>query len=172
MTKKRTRYTIPTLTLEYMIHGDKVFKEALEAGTTTWNTIHKVLDKLAAADEGKAKKAKAWVQANEPEKPASAKGRTPPEPGDTRTYSVQKLNKGGGRFIRLPVDLLSDDKGDSVIVEYHENKIVIRPGGAQATSEKPTEEAEEAKTSNTNDLLAGFDAPKKQKRTIRRKRSA
>lgn len=170
MTKKRTRYTIPTLCLEYMIHGDKVFKEALEAGTTTWTTIHKVLDKLAAADAERAKKARAWVEENEPEKPASAKGRTPPEPGDTRTYSVQKLNKGGGRFIRLPVDLLSEDKGDAVVVEYHENKIVIRPAEAQATTTKPAKKKEPV--ADANDLLSGFDAPKKQKRTMRRKRSA
>lgn len=170
MSKKRTRYTVPTLTLEYLIQGNSVFGEALGAGTTTWATLHKVVDKLSKYNKTKAAEAAAWIEENEPES-TGAKGRTPPAPGDTRTYSVQKLNKGGGRFIRLPVDLLSNDKKDTVIVEYHENKIVIRPGEAreEGNSEEEIEEEVEETPTRASDLLTGFDKPK---RTMRRKKSA
>ena len=162
--KSRTRYTIPTLTLEYLIHGAQVFEDALSAGTTTWATIKNSIKSLEKVNPEKAKEARQWVSQNEPEKPAG-KGRTAPQSGETRTYSVQQLNKAGGRFIRLPVDLLSKAKGDNVIVEYHDNKIVIRPVSKTET-ETETEEA----TTDTTGLLSGFDAKPAAARTMRRKR--
>jgi len=161
--KKRTRYTVPTLTLEFLIQGSKVFEDALSAGTTTWPTIKNCLKKLDKVNPKAAKEAASWISENEPEKP-SGKGRTAPKSGETRTYSVQQLNKAGGRFIRLPVDLLSSTKGDTVIVEYHDKKIVIRAG------EKLNEEAEESQEETAaGSLLDGFDE-KPAARTMRRKR--
>jgi len=162
--KKRTRYTVPTLTLEYLIQGTKAFSEALEAGTTTWPTVKNCLKKLEKVNPKAAKEAASWVAENEPEKPAG-KGRTAPQSGETRTYSVQQLNKAGGRFIRLPVDLLSTKKGDAVVVEYHDNKIVIKAG-----EKLPAETEESQEETTAGSLLDGFDEKPATARTMRRKR--
>ncbi len=54
------------------------------------------------------------------------RGRGGPKIGDTRSYKVQQLKKGGGPFLRLPMDSLGVDKGAAVKVAFDEDTIVIK----------------------------------------------
>lgn len=59
---------------------------------------------------------------------APERGRGHPAPvfGEERVYRAQRLNKGGPLFVRLPVDLLVEKKGQELRAEFNEKgKIVV-----------------------------------------------
>jgi len=52
------------------------------------------------------------------------RGRSAPQVGDSRSYKAQQV-KDGSTFLRLPLDTLGGEKGESFNVSFEEGRIVV-----------------------------------------------
>lgn len=66
---------------------------------------------------------------------SAPRGRKSPEPGDARIYKAQQINDGG-LFIRLPVDLIVDDKGAGVKVTFNDGVLTVKAAPKNAKADE------------------------------------
>lgn len=93
--------------------------------------------------ETKNKNGQALVDFVEARYPAGARGRRSPEAGDKRVYKAQQIEEGA-LFIRLPVDMLVDEKGGTVSVAFEDGVITVKTVSSKAKADDSDDEDEDS----------------------------
>ena len=119
--KKRTLVSYKDVQLEYLLHGVPAVEKLWKAGNVSKSTVRRAVKKLQESNEDVGKLER-WVAENIG---PIGRGRSAPQPGETRTYKAQQLAGGGGPFLRLPLDSLGVARGAVVRAEFTEDKIIV-----------------------------------------------
>ncbi len=118
---KRTLVSYKDVQLAYLLEGVSAVERQWQTGNVSKATIRRAVKRLQESDEDVAEFER-WVAANIG---PIGRGRSSPQPGETRSYKVQQLQNGGGPFLRLPIDSLGVKKEDIVRVQFDKDQIVV-----------------------------------------------
>lgn len=118
--KKRTLVSYKDVQLAYLLEGVDAVDRLWRAGNVSKATVRRAVKKLQEANEEVAALERWVVEQVGP----IGRGRTAPQPGETRSYRAQQIG-GGGPFLRLPLDSLGVKKTDSVRVLFEGERIIV-----------------------------------------------
>lgn len=118
--KKRTLVSYKDVQLAYLLDGVAAVEKQWKKGNVSKATIRRAVKKLQEANEDVAELER-WVAENIG---PIGRGRSAPQPGETRSYKAQQI-ANGGPFLRLPLDSLGIGKGKIVRVQFDKDRIIV-----------------------------------------------
>lgn len=119
--KKRTLISFKDVQLAYLLEGVDAVERQWQTGNVSKTTLRRAVKKLQESNEDVGELER-WVAEHIG---PIGRGRSSPMPGETRSYKVQQLNKGGGPFLRLPLDSLGVKREGIVRVHFDKDQIVV-----------------------------------------------
>lgn len=145
---KRKNTSFKDLFIAFMIKESVDDIKALHAeGSIARETHVKAIKQIKEANKDTSAY-EAWVAEAFPGESGGgdSRGKTPPAIGETRVYKVQRVAKPkkrdqdgnaidaglSGPFVRLPLDSLSLDRGDTIRVKFSDGVITVAPNDSDA----------------------------------------
>lgn len=120
------------LIIEFLAEGTSAVEKMMKEHKMKPSVARRAAKELHKTHPEKADLFIAWVEKNYP----LSRGKTEPQPGETRTYSAQqvknkKTGKPGPVFARTPLGPLGITRKDDVDITFLEEAIVILPAGSK-----------------------------------------
>lgn len=104
------------------VEGVRNMHSTVEDGLSK-SVLWAAINKMPAAQDTEALRAFAVELYGVPSQ-GGGRGRSAPTVGTSRAYKAQQI-KDGGPFLRLPLDTLGAEKGQSIGVHFEEGRIVV-----------------------------------------------